>query len=63
MEKNEAEFERNYNEIACDTSFQSPILKKYVSTINDSIYYDSDEQVNMISDSNEHVDPDSDPKE
>ena len=42
IEETEAEFERNYNEITCDTSFQSPILKKDVSTINYFIYYESD---------------------
>ena len=36
----EAEFERDYNEITCNTSYQSPILKKYVLTINNSVYYD-----------------------
>ena len=56
MEETEAEFERNINEITCDTSFQPPILKKYVSTINDSVYYESDEQVDTISDSNKQVD-------
>ena len=35
IEETEAEFERNYNKITCDTSYQSPILKKYVLTIND----------------------------
>ena len=47
----EAEFECNMNEITCDSSFQSPIQNKCVSTINDSIYYESDEQVDTISDS------------
>ena len=37
--------------------------KKDVSTINDYIYYESDEQVNTISDSNKQVDSNSDPKE
>ena len=63
MEETEAEFERNYNKITCDTSFQSPILKKYVSTINDSVYYESDEQVYTISDSDKQVDVSSEPKE
>ena len=43
MEETEAEFERNYNEITCNTSFQSPIVKKYLSTINDSVYYELEE--------------------
>ena len=38
MEETEAEFERNYNEITCNTSYQSPILNKDVLTINDSVY-------------------------
>ena len=28
IEETEAEFERNYNKVTCDTSNQSPILKK-----------------------------------
>ena len=56
IEETEAEFERNYNEITCDTSYQSPILKKYVLTINNSVYYESDEHVDTISDSIKQVD-------
>ena len=63
MEETEAEFERNINEITCDTSFQSPIQKKDVSTINNSVYYGLYEQVDTISDSNKQVDPSSNPKE
>ena len=63
IEETEAEFERNYNEITCDTSFQSPIQKKDVSTINDSVYYDLGNQVDMISYSNKQVDPSSNPNE
>ena len=63
LEETEAEFERNINKITCDTSFQSPIQKKDVSTINDSVYYELDEQVDTISDSNKQVDPSSNPKE
>ena len=51
------------NGIKCDPSFQSPIQKKDVSTINDSVYYESNEQVDTISDSNKQVDPTSDLKE
>ena len=51
IEETEAEFERNYNEITCDTSYKSPILKKDLLTINNSIYYESDEHVDTISDS------------
>ena len=34
---------------------------KYVSTINDSIYYELDENVDIISDSNKQVDPRNNP--
>ena len=40
MEETESGFERNINKITCNTSFHSPIQKKYVSTINDSVYYE-----------------------
>ena len=56
IEEMEAEFERNYKEITCNTSYQSPILKKYVLIINNSVYYESDEHVDTISDSNKHFD-------
>ena len=56
IEETEAEFERNYNKITCDTSYQSPILNKNVLTINDSVYYDLDENVDTISDSRKQVD-------
>ena len=35
--------------------------KENVSTINDSVYYESDEQVDTMSDSSKQVDPISDP--
>ena len=60
-EETDAEHELNINKIICDTSFKSPIQKKDFTIINDSVYYDSDEQVDTISDSNKHVDPNSDP--
>ena len=56
IEQPEAEFEHNYNEITCNTSYQSPILKKDVLTINDQVYYESDEHVDTISDSSKQVD-------
>ena len=62
IEEMESEFERNYNEITCNTSCQCPILKKDVSKINNSVYYELDEQVNTISDSNKQVDASSKPK-
>ena len=40
----------------CDNSYQSPILNKDVITINDSVYYESDEHVDTIIDSNKQVD-------
>ena len=61
-EETDEEHKRNINEITCNTSFQSPIQNKDESTINNSVYYDSDEQVDTISDSHEQVDPRSDPK-
>ena len=62
LEETEAEFERNYNKIKCDASFQSPILKKDLSTIKDSAYYELEYQVDTISDSNKHVDASIKPK-
>ena len=50
MEETEAEFEC-HNEIKMDTSYQSSIQKKDISTINVSAYYESDDQVDTISDS------------
>ena len=61
IEETEAEFERNYNEITCNTSYQSPILNKDILTINDSIYYDLDENVDTISDYSKQVDARNDP--
>ena len=56
IEETEAKFERNHNEITCDNSYQSPILKKDILTINDLVYYESDEHVDTISDSSKQVD-------
>ena len=39
-----------------DILFQSPIQKKDISTINNSACYESDDQVDMISDSKEQDD-------
>ena len=61
MEEIEAEFEC-LNKITMDTSYQSPIQKKDTSTINDSAYYESDNQVDTISDSKKQVDPSSNPR-
>ena len=38
MEGTDAEHERNVNKITMDTSFQSPVQKKDVTTINNSVY-------------------------
>ena len=59
IEETEAEFERNYNEITCNNSYKSPIINKDVLTINDSVYYESDEHVDTISDSSKQVDAES----
>ena len=63
MEETEAEFKRNINKITCNISFQYPIEKKDVPTINYSVYYDSDDQVDTISDPKKQVDPISNLKE
>ena len=39
-----------------DDSFHSTVQKKYIPTIKDSGYYESDNQVDKISDSEEQVD-------
>ena len=44
------------------TSFQSPVQKKNISTINDSGSNELDNQVGKISDPKEQVDPSSDPR-
>ena len=56
MEEIEAELERNTNNITMNTSFQSPVQKKYISIINYSGYNEPDNQVGKISDSKEDVD-------
>ena len=48
--------------ITMDTSFQSPIRKKDISTINDSGYIESKIQVDKLSDSKEQVDPNINPR-
>ena len=55
-EKTDVEHELNIHNITSDDSYQSYMKKKDASTINDSVYYDSDEQVETISDSNKQVD-------
>ena len=60
-EETEAEHKRNINDITCDESYQSFMNKKDVSKINDSVYYESDEHVDTIHDSNKQVDPRNNP--
>ena len=50
------EHERNINNISCDDVYTSPMKKKDVSTINDSVYYESYEHVDIIIDSSKQVD-------
>ena len=45
------EHEHDINNISCDDLYQYPTKKKDVSTINDSLYYESDEHADTISDS------------
>ena len=44
------------NNISCDDLYPSPVKNKDVSTINDSVYYESDEHADTISDSSKLVD-------
>ena len=50
-EETDAKHKRNNNDITCDDSYQSPMKKNYVSTINGSVYYELDEHVDTICDS------------
>ena len=59
--KTNVEHECNINNITCDDLYQSPIKNKYVSTINNYVYYESDEHVNAISDSSKQVDASNEP--
>ena len=56
IKETEEEFERNYNKITCDTSYQSPMKKNDVLTMNDSVYDETEEHVDMISDYRKQVD-------
>ena len=53
----DVEHERNINNVTCDDLYQFPMKNKDVSTINNSVYNDSDEHVDTISDSIKQVDP------
>ena len=50
------ENEHNINNITCNDLYQSPMKKKDVSKINDSVYNDLDEHVDTTSDSRKQVD-------
>ena len=56
IEETEPEFERSYNRITCNNSYQYPILKKDILTIKNSVSYESDEHVDTISDSSKQAD-------
>ena len=55
------EHERNINNISFDNEYTSPMKNKDVSTINDSVYYESDEHADTISDSSKPVDASNEP--
>ena len=55
------EQERNINNSSCNDLYQYPIKKKDVSTIIDSVYNESDEHVDTISDSSKQVDARNEP--
>ena len=61
IEEKDAEHKRNINKITCDDSYQYLMKKKDVSTINDYVYYDSDEHVDTIIDFSKQFDPINDP--
>ena len=55
------EHKRNIINISCDDLYPSPMKNKDVSTINDLVYYESDEHVDTISDSSKQVDASNEP--
>ena len=55
------EHKRNINNITCDDLYKSPIKNKDVSTINDSVYTESDEHVDTIIDFIKQLDARNDP--
>ena len=50
------EHELNINNITCEDVYTPPMKKKEAKAINDSVYYESDEHADTISDSTEQVD-------
>ena len=57
----DSEHKLNINNITCNDLYKSPMRKKDVSKINDSVYNELDEHVDTISDSSKQVDPINDP--
>ena len=55
------EYKCNINNISCDDLYTFPMKNKYVSTINDSVYYEPDEHADMINNSSKKVDASNDP--
>ena len=55
------EHEHNISNISCDDLYVSPMKNKDVLTINDSVYYESDEHADTISDSSKQVDASNEP--
>ena len=52
----ELEHERSINNITCEDVYTSPMKNKEAKAINDSVYYESDEHADTISDSSKQVD-------
>ena len=50
------EHEHNINNISYDELYQYPMKNKHAPTINDSVYYESNEHVDTISNSSKQVD-------
>ena len=55
------EHKLNINNITCEDVYTSPRKKKDVETINDSVYYESYEHTDTISDSSKQVDASNNP--
>ena len=51
-----AEHERNISNITSDDVYTSPMKEEKVSTINNSVYYESDDHADTMSDSSKKVD-------
>ena len=50
------EHERNINNITCEYVYTSPMKKKETKTLEDSVYHESDEHTDTISDLSKQVD-------